>query len=143
MTEYTGWRKWVHERIYLPLHHFTALDINPKHVLPLVAGAFGFRNLRGDRRGWGGRISFGDAETESLFYNAGFYFRLMLPFYVGVGLRWRDGGPGKRSFLQAYAGWKLNGSFSIVLRIQSDASAAAGTTGANFGQATGWNDGTK
>ena len=44
--------------------------------------------------------------------------------------------------LQADIGWKLNGRFGLILRSQTDASAAAGEHGPNLGQATGWKRGT-
>lgn len=40
-------------------------------------------------------------------------------------------------------GWKLNGRFGAIFRWQSDESAAEGTHGPNYGQATGWECGTK
>ena len=115
------------------------LNIPPKYVFPIVSVCLGYRTQRG---GWGGRISLGDSETKSLYYNGVFWFRFMLPFYVGIGIRWRGTGEGKE-FLQAGLGWKLNGEFGMTLRIQSDASGASGTTGPNKGQAVGWADGTK
>lgn len=117
------------------------LRIPPRYVLPLVSVCLGYR-CANERGGWGGRISFGDSETTSLYYNGVLWLRLMLPFYVGLGLRWRGMGEG-REFLQAGLGWKLNGDFAATFRVQSDGSAARGTTGPNFGQAVGWQEGTK
>ena len=73
----------------------------------------------------------------SLFYNGAFFFRFMLPFFVGVHIRW-----GVR-YLQIAIGWKLNGRFGLVFRVQSDKSAATGTHGPNYGQANGWECGPK
>lgn len=78
--------------------------------------------------------------NDSLFYNAIVFVRLSLPFGVFVHLRWAKNW--RRSFLQAGIGWKLNGRFSPLFRLQSDASAAEGVTGANYGQATGFDYGT-
>jgi hypothetical protein len=74
--------------------------------------------------------------TRSLFRNGVFYLRLLWPFGVFVHLRWC--GPCRRAFLQAGIGWKLNGRFAILFRIQSDESAERGTWGRNSGQAKGW-----
>ena len=73
----------------------------------------------------------------SLYYNGAFFFRLMLPFFIGVHIRW-----GVR-YLQMAIGWKLNGRFGVIFRVQSDKSSAAGTHGPNYGQANGWECGTK
>ena len=75
--------------------------------------------------------------TESLFYNAQLFLRLSLPFGVFFGMRL-----GATHLFQCGIGWKLNGRFGILLRIQTDASAAAGVTGPNYGQATGYDFGT-
>jgi hypothetical protein len=115
------------------------LDIPEKVIKPLVSGAFGFKEEDKWKLGW---VATGEDKTQSLFYNGIFYFRIMLPFFVGFGIRW-SGSTDKKAFLQTYAGWKLNGQFSIVFRIQSDKSAAAGYTSPNTGQAQGWNSGTK
>jgi len=78
-------------------------------------------------------------KDKSLFWNGIIFFRLMLPFYVGLQLRWcANCNP---SFFQIGLGWDLNGNFSGVCRFQTDESAAAGVSGPNLGQATGWNDG--
>jgi hypothetical protein len=72
----------------------------------------------------------------AMAYAAGFW---------GVGIRWAGKDPSKPEFAQAYIGPKLNGEWAVAprIRIQSDGSAAAGTTGANYGQAVGWNEGNK
>jgi hypothetical protein len=80
--------------------------------------------------------------SQSLYYNGMFYFRLCLPFWIGLGLRWRGTGQG-REYFQFGIGWKTNGQAGLNFRFQSDASAAVGTTGPNFGQAVGWAEGTK
>ncbi|HEX8963629.1 MAG TPA: hypothetical protein VF801_11555, partial [Rhodocyclaceae bacterium] len=97
--------------------------------------------------------------TRSLFRNGVLYARLLFPgglpglllawlllygltgWLVPVGLfvhlRWCGTGC-RRQFLQAGIGWKLNGRFAVLLRMQSDDSAAAGVNGPNLGQARGW-----
>ena len=88
--------------------------------------------------------------NDSLFYNAVFFFRLTFIGWIPAGvffmLRWAEIGPvlgGKpRSFLQVGFGYKLNGRFGLPLRVQNDVSSAAGVTGPNVGQATGFNYGT-
>lgn len=77
--------------------------------------------------------------TESLFRNGLFYFRLTRPFGIFLHIRWCAFC--RRAFLQSGIGWKLNGRFAVLLRIQSDQSAAEGVHGRNFGQASGWSEG--
>lgn len=115
------------------------LNISEEAIRPLVSGAFGFKENDEWRLGW---VATGRERSESLFYNGIFYFRVMLPFFVGFGVRW-SGATDKKAFLQTYAGWKLNGQFSIVFRVQSDKTAATGYTSPNTGQAQGWDAGTK
>lgn len=73
----------------------------------------------------------------SLFYNAQFFLRLSLPFGMFFGMRL-----GSVRLFQCGIGWKLNGRFGILFRVQTDASAAKGVTGPNYGQATGYDFGT-
>lgn len=63
---------------------------------------------------------------------------LWLPYVFGVFVHIRWAEDWRRSFLQTGVGWKLNGRFAPLFRLQSDASAAAGVTGPNYGQATGF-----
>lgn len=102
--------------------------------------------------------------NAALFYNAVFFLRISFPFGVFVHVRWAKNL--RRSFAEGSFGWKLNGRFTIgllwllallliwnfgwsywylfslfALRFQSDASAAAGVTGPNYGQATGFDYG--
>lgn len=81
----------------------------------------------------------GACTTRSLFRNGMVYVRLLWPFGVFLHVRWC--GSCRRAFLQTGAGWKLNGRFAVLFRVQSDATAAAGTSGPNFGQAPGWSEG--
>lgn len=102
---------------------------------------------------------------QSLFFNAVFFVRItvtpvsfllwaalllsgmivswlsLLGFGVFASIRW-SGEANTKALLQAGVGWKLNGRLAVLLRIQSDASSAAGVTGPNYGQATGFNYGT-
>ena len=73
----------------------------------------------------------------SLFYNGLVFIRVALPFWIGINIRF-----GKR-FLQMGIGWKLNGRFGTIFRIQTDKSAAEGSHGANYGQAKGYECGPK
>lgn len=71
--------------------------------------------------------------SQSLFYNAQFFLRLTFPFGIFFGAR-----IGSTYLFQCGVGWKLNGRIAVLFRVQTDASAAAGTSGPNYGQATGY-----
>lgn len=121
------------------------ISLSPDKIIPLVAFQWGCNTTRKpDPRHviW----SLGKTNTVSLYYNGIFYFRLMLPFYVGFMIRW-SGNPAHRwQFLQAHAGWKLNGEFAVTIRVQNDKSGAESNKGPaynNTGQAQGWSCGTK
>ncbi len=86
---------------------------------------------------------FTDSTDDALFRNGIIFIRLMLPFFISFQFRWAGKNPQAREYLQTYVGWKFNGYFSAVFRVQSDASAAHGFTSPNHGQATGWEDGGK
>lgn len=119
--------------------HVAKLDISPERWIPLVCLCLGYKA----ERGWGGFVLFGGSDKDvSLYHNGVFFLRLALPFWLGLGVRWRGTGQGRECF-QFGIGWKRNGQLGLNIRVQSDGSAAAGTTGPNFGQATGWNEGTK
>ncbi len=90
-----------------------------------------------------GDIKFGHQADKSLFFNGVLCVRVMLPLYVGIGIRWAGKNPNAKEFMHTLVGWKLNGAPSIEFRVQSDASSAAGYTSPNAGQAYGWNQGTK
>ncbi len=99
---------------------------------------------------------------RSLFFNAVFFVRystcmpaffvqamltlitgwwwLMLPGAF-ASVRWSASSTAK-ALLQVGAGWKLNGRIALLLRVQSDASSAAGSSGPNYGQASGFDYGT-
>ena len=77
------------------------------------------------------------AGAVSLFYNAQFFLRLALPFGIFFGCRL-----GSTYLFQCGVGWALNGRLKLLLRIQTDASAAAGVTGPNYGQSGGYEYGT-
>ncbi len=86
-------------------------------------------------------IGHGDQDS-SLYWNAPFFFRIMLPFYIGFMVRW-SGCTDCRAFLQTGIGWKLNGRLALTLRIQSDTSGESGMDFPNPGQAKGWEYGGK
>lgn len=69
----------------------------------------------------------------SLFYNGYLMGRITVPFGV-----WLHAKPLRDLRIQIGIGWKLNGRFGLTCRAQSDASAADGEHGPNFGQASGW-----
>lgn len=116
------------------------LDLPERYIKPLFAICSGFKRNGKWSLGW---VHIGEWQGDtSLFYNGIFFLRLMFPFFIGIGIRWSSSTT-SRSFLQTYIGWKGNGQFSVVFRIQSDQSAASGYTGPNTGQAQGWNEGTK
>ena len=72
----------------------------------------------------------------ALFYNALFFVRVTT---IGLFFHMRLS---ETNLFQCGIGWKLNGRFAILFRIQSDASSAAGVTGPNYNQATGFDYGT-
>lgn len=115
------------------------LNMPPEWWTPIVCICLGYRS----ERGWGGFVLFGGSDKDgSLYHNGAFFLRLALPFWIGLGIRWRGTEQG-REYFQFGIGWKRNGQAGLNIRFQSDASAAAGTTGPNYGQATGWNEGHK
>lgn len=75
--------------------------------------------------------------TRSLFYNGFVMLRLSLPPSVFIHIK-----PWRSCRFQCGIGWALNGRFKLLFRIQTDASAAAGVHGPNYGQAAGWERGT-
>lgn len=80
-------------------------------------------------------------DRVSLFYNAVFFLRLNWPLGIFVSIRWSSSTT-EKALLQTGLGWKLNGRIALLLRVQSDASSAAGSAGPNYGQATGFDFGT-
>lgn len=114
-------------------------NMDPANWIPLVCVALGYKTQAGK---WGGFVLFGDSDKDgSLYHNAMFFFRLAWP-WIGLGIRWRGTGQG-REYFQFGIGWKRNGQLGLNIRVQSDDSAAEGTTGPNFGQAFGWAEGHK
>jgi hypothetical protein len=75
--------------------------------------------------------------NTALFYNAVFFVRLVFPFGAFFHMRL-----GSNYLFQCGLGWKLNGRAAILFRMQTDASAAAGTSGPNYGQSSGYEYGT-
>lgn len=70
------------------------------------------------------------------YYNAQFFLRVGFPFALFFSTRLSN-----HALFQCGLGWKQNGRIAIHFRFQSDASAAAGYTSPNYGQATGWDYG--
>ncbi len=98
---------------------------------------------------------------QSLFFNSIFFVRYtmtplfllqlaaaiylsawwpILCFGLFFAFRWSSSTT-ERALFQTGFGQKLNGRLGLPFRFQSDASSAAGVTGANIGQATGFNYG--
>jgi len=140
---------WLGDRVAIP----------PYAVIPVFSLAIGYRtsgeytvhNVEHDpsddvtvkRRLWGAHIAFGGSHTRSLYYNAALFFRFNFPFGFFLGIRWAGKDPSKREFFQTGIGYKLNGTFALTVRFQSDDSAGRGTNGPNSGQARGWEAGEK
>lgn len=76
-------------------------------------------------------------ESRSLFYNGAIMVRLTLPFGIWLHIK-----PVAAGRFQCGIGWKLNGRFGLLLRWQTDKSAATGAHGPNVGQASAWDRGT-
>jgi len=125
-------RRWL-------MPHVDRMNMPPEWWVPLLCVCLGYKSTRG----WGGFVIVGGSDKDgSLYHNGAFFLRIGLPFWVGLGLRWRGTGQG-REYFQLGIGWKRNGQAGLNIRVQSDHSAAAGTTGPNVGQAVGWAEGHK
>lgn len=74
---------------------------------------------------------------DSMYFNAVFFIRFLLPFGIFWGIRWSESSS-KKALWQAGIGFKLNGRFAITFRVQSDDSAEAGYNSPNPGQAKGF-----
>lgn len=114
--------------------------MNPRYIVPIFSVQWGW-----DRNPLNLRFSFGRKQTGSLYYNGIAFVRVMLPFFVGVMVRW-SGSTTRRAFVQTHVGWKLNGDPAVTFRVQSDESGRISNTGPafdNHGQAVGWSDGPK
>lgn len=80
---------------------------------------------------------------DSLFWNAALFVRLVFPLGVYVQVRWSGNTEGK-AYVQFGLGYKLNGRFGALFRIQSDDSAKvgawSGVENENFSSnhGTGW-----
>lgn len=118
------------------LGNATAIDSDRVRSIGI---AWGFRE--NGRWRWRPRIT----GQQALFFNALLFVRLtwidFLPVGVFASVRWSSSTTAK-ALLQLGAGYKLNGRLAVLLRIQSDATSAAGVTGPNFGQAQGFEYGT-
>lgn len=142
------------------------LRVPPWMIFPLFSVCIGAKH----ENKWVYHIGYGSADNRGLFWNGILFFRIIfcpvwaavtIPVwiysgasfawlifcvgFVGLGIRWAGKNPSKKEYMQTYIGVKLNGEWAIVprFRIQSDLSAEAGTTGANYGNAYGWDAGTK
>ena len=119
------------------------LTLSPRRIIPLIAVQWGCGKNKPDFANL--IVSLGKKRTVSLYYNGVFFLRLMLPFYIGIMIRW-SGSTVKKSFLQTHIGWRLSGVPAVTFRIQSDKSGFESNKGPEFdnhGQATGWKCGTK
>lgn len=122
-----------------PLNKWPLL-LDQDSIKPMFACYLGCKR---DGRWILGRAWFGNQPWDSsLFWNGVGFVRISLPFWIGIGIRWSGSATGK-AYVQTGIGWKGNGRFGILLRGQSDKSSAAGVSGPNYGQATGWDEGTK
>ncbi len=81
-------------------------------------------------------------ENPQMYSNGAFMLRFMLPFWVGLQVRW-SGSTTQPAYLQIGAGWKINGRFALTCRVNDDAGAAAGVLAPNSDQAIGWGEGGK
>lgn len=77
-------------------------------------------------------------DPPSLFMNGFFFIQIRFPFWVGVQFR-----PFTKKYFQTGIGWKGNGRFAILFRVQTDESSEIGMDGPNWGQAKFMDDGTK
>ena len=75
---------------------------------------------------------------RDLFWNSILSVSVGFPFCVAVQVRWSV-----TTCLQIIIGWKPNGRFTLVRRVQTDAQAATGVSAPNPGEATGWVGGVK
>lgn len=76
-------------------------------------------------------------DPPSLFMNGALFIQFRLPFWIGLHIRFHP-----KYLFQTGLGWKANGRLAILCRVQTDESAASGMDGPNYGQASGFSDGT-
>lgn len=118
------------------------LNLPEKYILPILSVLWGCSDT-------GNKPSLSHLEigllgrkhTDSLLYNGVLFFRFSLPFLICLKIRW-SGSTTKKAFMDIIIGWKHNGELATTFRIQSDESSAAGTSGPNVNQHTGWKCGT-
>jgi len=119
------------------------LTLPEKWIFPIMTFMWGAGNtLYPDLKNIELTLLRGRAHDASLYYNGIVFIRVMLPFFVGIHIRWSGHPDSKKQYLQTHIGWKKNGDFAVTFRIQNDTSSAAGTYGRNFNQAKGWSVGT-
>ena len=86
------------------------LLLDEEIIKPIVSGCLGCK--QGGK--WTAWLDwFGREKEGSLFYNGIFYFRFMLPFFIGGSFRWAGSNPTRKEYLQFAFGWKGNGRFTI------------------------------
>jgi hypothetical protein len=85
------------------------------------------------------------SRNERNFMNAIFFLKFSFPFGIFMQIRWSDNPSHRRQFWQGGIGWKKNGRFGILCRVQNDNSAAIGYHVGlpNTDQAQGFNYGGK
>lgn len=74
---------------------------------------------------------------EPLYWNGIFFLRITWPFGIFCMLRW-GGAKANPAFVQSGIGYDFRGRFRVINRVQSDASARAGTTLPNDWEVAGF-----
>lgn len=131
-----------------------ATKLHPRWCFPILSLSLGYRTVgeftQHNRdydstddehftvRRWGARLTLGSGDEKSLYWNAALFIRVNAPLGVWLGIR-----VGSDRIFQTGIGYKLSGVIGANFRLQTDDSAAEGTTGPNYGQERGWWDGTK
>lgn len=110
---------------------WTAIDRSC--VRSLFSVAWGFGTV--DKPNWLA-IKFG-LPDDPLYWNGIFFLRITAPFGIFWMIRW-GGADADPALFQSGLGYDFKGRFRIINRIQSDASARAGTTIPNDWEVTGW-----
>ncbi|MHB8727574.1 MAG: hypothetical protein ACYC9K_00890 [Sulfuricaulis sp.] len=118
-----------------------ALSLPEKYILPIFTIQWGCGTVKKPNLlNLNGSTGHGKHDA-SLYYNGILFIRVMLPFFIGLHVRWSGDPAVKKQYMQTHIGWRKNGDFVITFRIQCDASSAIGTYGQNVNQAQGWSCG--
>ena len=121
--------------------------LHKESIKPVLRLTLGYKERAAegeqDKWKWGDVLVGRSAEDKSLYRNGVFFLRFMRPFFIGISIRWAGKDPGAREYAQAGLGWKLNGRFTVTVRVKSDIDSAEGEHGPNFDQAQGWAGGNK